>query len=593
MRSASKYVGLLAFVTFLAFPIPLVPQSTAPQESTVLRSTTRFVQISVIVQDGKGQPVIGLKREDFRLYDEGKLQDIATFVSEAPPAEQKADSLPFNIFTNRFDRLGRAPSTATVILFDALNTQPQDQSSVRLQILGFLKELRPEDRVAIYALTTQLQILQDFTQDSSMLVNAVQRFLPKSTAALDASSVEQVDLVGMTGNPYWGDLQNAINRGNAVLSDRKTLNRVEMTTSALEAIGNHIASVSGRKNLIWVSGGFPFQLGLADLNSSEASSLGSLAPALPSAAQAQGPSAGSTAATRAAEEGGQFAPIQRESRTFQDEILRATKTLNRANVAVYPVDAKGVTVEGTTDVSTRETSTHAGSSEFFARRNNWDTLNETAERTGGIAFYGSNDVTSAMRKASDDGRYAYTLGFYPSHGKWDGKFRDVKVKVSVSGAKLRYRKGYFANSDTEQSAPEAKIEIQSAALSPLESTTLGLMVSAVPTEPAAARNITLQIGLDTLQLSLKEENAHHKGGIDLLFLQRDAGGKAVQEEQKRIGFDFTDEQYKALVKSGIILQRHVTADRSASEIRVLVHDAASGAIGTVTVPLGKLLAPAN
>jgi VWFA-related protein len=591
MGSFLKQFCAFTLFTVLVFPIQLLPQAAPPQEGTVLRSTTRFVQISVIVQDGKGQPITGLKREDFSLYDEGKPQEIATFVSELSTPEQNPVSLPVNIFTNRFDRLGRAPSTATVILFDALNTQPQDQASVRLQVLKFLKELRPEDRVAIYALTTQLQILQDFTQDSSALVNAVQKFLPKSTAALDASSQEQVDLVGMTGNPYWGDLQNAINRSNAVLGDRKTVSRVEMTASALEAIGNHIASVSGRKNLIWVSAGFPFQLGLADLNNSSASSLGSLAPALPAPAQAHAPSGGATATLRPTDDDGQFGPIQRESRTFQDEILRATKTLNRANVAVYPVDARGITVESTTDVTSRDTSPHAGQAEFSARRNNWDTLNETAERTGGIAFYGSNDVISAMRKASDDGRYAYTLGFYPSHGKWDGKFRDVKVKVSVAGAKLRYRKGYFASTDTEQSASEAKVEIRSAALSPLESTTLGLMVSAVPIEPAAARNITFQVGLDALQLSLKEESGHRKGGIDMVFLQRDSAGKALQEEEKRIGFDFTEDQYKSLVKSGIILQKHLTADRNASEIRVLVHDFASGAIGTVTVPLAKLLEP--
>ncbi len=589
----SNQAGSLLLVTLLAFPIPLVSQSPPSQEGTVLRSTTRFVQVSVIVQDGKGQPVTGLKREDFTLSDEGRAQDIAAFSSEMAPSEKKADPLPFNVFTNRFDRLGRTPSTVTVVLFDALNTQPQDQATVRLQVLRFLRELRPEDRVAIYALTTQLQILQDFTQDSAALVNSVQKFIPKSTGALDASSVEKVDLVGMTGNPYWGDLQNALNRSNAAISDRKVANRVEMTTAALETIGNHIASVSGRKNLIWVSGGFPFQLGLADLSSSDAAPLGLLAPALPAGASTQGPSAGNTAATRASDESGLLPPIERDARTFQDEILRATKSLNRANVAVYPVDARGVTMEGTTDVSARNSSKTAGDTEFFARRNTWDTLNETADRTGGMAFYGSNDVASALRKASDDGRYAYTLGFYPSHGIWNGKFHELKVKVSVPGTRLRYRKGYFASSDGEERPADAKIEIQSAALSPLDSTTLGLMVSAIPTQPEAARNITFQIGLDTLQLTLKEDGGHHKGGIDLLFLQRDASGKALQSEQKRIGFDFSDEQYKALVKSGIILQKHVTADPNASEIRVVAHDAASGAIGTVSVPLAKLLGSKN
>src|SRR5262249_1417374 len=154
---------------------------------------------------------------------------------------------------------------------------------------------------------------------------------------LDASSVEQIDLVGMTGNPYWGDLQNAINRSNSVISDRKTANRVEMTSEAMQAIANHVASVGGRKNLIWVSGGFPFHLGLADLNRSDAGSLGSVTPPLPSAAPVSvAPSGSSATTTRSAIDNGDIVPIQRESRTFAEEIQHATRVLNRANVAVYP-----------------------------------------------------------------------------------------------------------------------------------------------------------------------------------------------------------------------------------------------------------------
>jgi len=352
--------------------------------------------------------------------------------------------------------------------------------------------------------------------------------------------------------------------------------------------------VSGRKSLIWVSGGFPFQLGLADLTNSNAASLVSLTPALPAGAPAQASANGNTGVTTPGrpDDGGLNA-VQRESGTFREAILRATKTLSRANIAVYPVDARGVSVEGTMDPSERSTSTHAGNEEFFSRRNNWDTLNETADRTGGIAFYGSNDITNAMRKAADDGRYAYTLGFYPTGTKWNGKFHELKVKVTTSGAKLRYRRGYYAGSEGEESAPVAKQEIDAAAVSPLESTALNLLVSAVPVEPASARKISLQVGLDTLQLSLLDEGGHRKGAIDLLFLQRDAQGTALNAEQKRIGFDFNEEQYKTLVKSGIILQKSVAADRNATEIRVVAHDPASGATGTVTVPLAKLLGPAK
>ncbi len=70
-----------------------------------------------------------------------------------------------------------------------------------------------------------------------------------------------------------------------------------------------------------------------------------------------------------------------------------------------------------------------------------------ADRTGGIAFFGNNDVSGIMRRALDDGRYAYTLGFYPDHGKWDGKFRKIKIEVKSDGARIRYRQGYFAGKD--------------------------------------------------------------------------------------------------------------------------------------------------
>ena len=591
-----KQICLFILSASIVCPSVLAPQAapSQAQEGTVLRSTTRLVQVSVVVQDGKGQPIMGLKPEDFAVYDEGKQQNISAFSSETPAPEEKSQPLPFNVFTNRFERVGQRPSTATAVLFDALNTQPEDQSRVRLQILKFLQLLRPEDRIAIYALTTKLEILQDFTQDSTTLVSAVQKFLPKSTSALDASTVELVDLVGMTGNPYWGDLQNAINRSNAIISDRKTANRVEMTTAAFIAIGNHLSSVSGRKNLIWVSGGFPFQLGLADLTNSSAASLASLSPALPAGAPAQASTGGGTAGTTPGRpDDGGLNPVQRESGTFRDAILRATRTLSRANIAVYPVDARGVSVEGTMDPSERDTSKHAGNEEFFSRRNNWDTLNETADQTGGIAFYGSNDITNAMRKAADDGRYAYALGFYPTGTKWNGKFHELKVKVSASGAKLRYRRGYYAGSEGEESAPIARQEIDAAAVSPLESTALGLMVSAIPVQPAAEHKVSLQVGLDTLQLSLLDEGGHRKGSIDLLFLQRDAQGAALKAEEKRIGFDFNEEQYKALVKSGIILQKSVVAERNATELRVVARDPASGATGTVTVPLSKLLETAK
>jgi Ca-activated chloride channel family protein len=68
---------------------------TASQEaSKPIRSTTLLVQLTVVVTDKSGQPVAGLKKEDFAVLDEGKPQEIAFFSGQVPPAVEAKTQLP-------------------------------------------------------------------------------------------------------------------------------------------------------------------------------------------------------------------------------------------------------------------------------------------------------------------------------------------------------------------------------------------------------------------------------------------------------------------------------------------------------------------
>jgi len=68
-----------------------------------------------------------------------------------------------------------------------------------------------------------------------------------------------------------------------------------------------------------------------------------------------------------------------------------------------------------------------------------------AEDTGGEAFINTNDLTTAVAKAIEQGSNYYTLTYSPTDTQWDSRFRTIKVKVSDSSAKnLSYRNGYFA-----------------------------------------------------------------------------------------------------------------------------------------------------
>jgi hypothetical protein len=92
----------------------------------------------------------------------------------------------------------------------------------------FLKNLKPQDHVAIYALTTKLLLLHEFTQDSAALVDAANKFKPKELAAYDASNTESFDVPGLAGAPGWAQFQNALNETDARIADRKKANRAKL-----------------------------------------------------------------------------------------------------------------------------------------------------------------------------------------------------------------------------------------------------------------------------------------------------------------------------------------------------------------------------
>lgn len=246
-------IPMATIVSLLAFATLAAPQEKGtkgrtepPHEQTVIRSTTRLVQVSVVVQDKKGEPVIGQKREDFAVFDEGTPQAISVFASASPAPVALPNLLPANVFTNRVDLKGQDPGAVTVVLFDLLNTSDVDQAYVRKQILTFLQTLRPQDHVAIYALTAKLLLLHEFTQGAAVLVDAVNHFSPKEIAQFDASHPEYFHV---QGDAFAKRLEAVINGANAQVAEQAELDRVLITGAALHAIAEHVAAIPGRKNL--------------------------------------------------------------------------------------------------------------------------------------------------------------------------------------------------------------------------------------------------------------------------------------------------------------------------------------------------------
>jgi len=220
-----------------------------------------------------------------------------------------------------------------------------------------------------------------------------------------------------------------------------TENRVHQTVEALTAIANHVGTLPGRKNLIWVSATFPFSIGYDN------------------------------PAVRGFD----------NRKLFANDIETAARALTTANMAVYPVDARGLTTPDTG--ATAKIASPFGSSRIASQpafrpvsTATFDTMNMLADRTGGRAFYNRNDVWGAIRDAIDDSRVTYELGYYPQGIEWNGKFREIRVEVKRPGAHVRARKGYFALPEPKLTPQLRQAIIALSAKSPLEPTGIGVTV---------------------------------------------------------------------------------------------------------------------
>jgi VWFA-related protein len=500
-------------------------QGTQP----AIRVTSKMVQLSVIVHDKDGNPVSGLKKEDFKLYDSGQLQKVAFFSEQANILRTKAiaaGDLPNgqHAYTNRVTEDAESSGSVTAVLLDKLNTWAWDMNKAlhngvpmnnmpiaMTEVTKFLRQVQPQDRVALYGLSDKLYTLRDFTNDVDLLLTAV-------------------------GAEPGSDNRKAAEEWMQALGPRRDIldpeYRANETVAAFRAIAKHLSGIPGRKNLLWVTAGF----------------------------QGQG-------------NGG------REGvRSFEPEIATAIRALADANIAVYPVDARGLIGPNMLDMK----------QSLAPRRAEFNTMNTFAEETGGRALYNTNDIAGSMRKAVDDTRVSYLLGYYPSNDQWDGGFRELKVKVDRPGMDVRARKGYYAVPDTTVTAAQRSAQLDEAIRSSLDSSELGLEVTVDPVETANPHQLKVRTKLDPTQLHMEENGSVWTDTLDVAWAEYDATGKSLGTVTQSISVKLSQERREKIARDGITFSETVDVKSGAVEARMAVRDAGSGAIGSVNIPLTRM-----
>jgi VWFA-related protein len=363
------------------------PQTGSPDTpaSTVLRATTRLVVVDVVAVNGKGEPVPGLKADDFTVLEDGKSQKISGFsFQRGNTAVQMAVTPNAGGFSNapQYKNVG----SLNVILLDSLNGDFAAHAYGRDELIKFLDKGTLTQPTALYVLERKLTLLHDFTTDIKELKAIVQDFKPRGQV--------HVDNVYTAASPFSA---RAANTGT-------TAGSMDITVTALNSLARALAGYPGRKNLIWVSMGFPITLFPEIIYDDPTGCMSCTSPTPATMAMSTSFSSGT-------------------GKDFDAEVERVANALMNAQVAVYPVDASGLQKDN--------------------HLNRINTMRSLADHTGGKAFYNRNDVEVGVRTSIDDGSTYYTLEYYPENKTWDGKFRVIQIK-GPAGLSLQYRQGYYA-----------------------------------------------------------------------------------------------------------------------------------------------------
>src|SRR3569833_1876951 len=375
------------------------------QDTYVFKANAELVLTNVVARDAKtGELVRGLKQEDFTVLENGKRQQISTFdfqsVEMAAPLNEATVSglaAGVNGSGSKAAVVARSEDLRNhrliVMFFDLTSMQPEDLDRCVKAARDFLtNKMQPADLVALVSLGDTLKVDQDFTADKAML--AIEVGIYNGTEGQGFAQ-------GSTTNSNQAEDATGYTPDESEYNDLNT----DRELFALRAIAKSLEKISVKKSLLYFSGG-----------------------------------------------------ISRDGIENQASLRAATNAAVRANLSIYSVDTRGLQAVAPLGDASVGSTRGSGAFNGAALTNNMnqsfasqEVMATQSSDTGGKAFFDSNDFAPAFAQVQKDTSAYYALGFHPTDGARDGRYRKLTIKVNRTGVKLEYRPGYYAPADIAHS----------------------------------------------------------------------------------------------------------------------------------------------
>ncbi len=523
-------------------------------EQLAIKVQTTLVMVPAIVTDRSGKHIDDLKEEDFQVSRNGKSEKIGFFrhvltrAELMTPAAAPSPGGSTNVVASNNQRL-------TIFVVDFLNSSFDEQRTARQQLLKFLsKSLDVEEPLSLLVLDpTGVRVIHDFTTDPAVLAKALKNVTeqPSSKDRPETNPIEETYRMVQGWHSTSSPSRNVAaeqSRLNtlAIAANFQAMglqDRVAGTLEALREIGEAFTGIPGRKSIVWATGGFPFEI-------DDANAFGARDRGL-------------------------------RDRGLLPAYERAWAALNRANIAVYPLDLEELVNPAYVDPRTgHPLPQHLHTNKIVGN------LEKFAEVTGGKFCDRREDAERCFREAANDSSDYYLIGIYTNADSAKPGWNKLSVRVRRTDLKVRARAGYYEGSPREEKQL-IKEEIETAINSPFDYTAIPLGVQWSAAKEAGAggkKEISFMFVLAPGVATLEETENNHLS-LEFAAVAKDSKGLPVETFSREVDGRLAEPMASDIKTRGVKFPGTMALGPGEYAAIFVVRDNIRGLIGSVSLAI--------
>jgi VWFA-related protein len=544
-------------VTFSSTPYtPRLPVS--------IRVDTRVVEVPVVVRNGRGYAVAGLRREDFQITDDGKKREVSSFVAETKERGTSASTgasgaQVMNTAATKMPQ-AKARTRYVALVFDDLNSRVPELMSARLAAARFLKEgLRPGDQISVF--TTWGRQVVPFTTNTDEIAAAVNKIAPHPVKA---------DMQGCPSITAYEAYLLANNMDQELLSvkvdETKRCKGIPPTTNRRGGGGGGMSDPTVQEVLAMAQSSWE-QTRLVSRNT-----LGAINDIVDYLARHDG------------ERLMVYASSGFLTGTIElDQELLINRALH-AGVVIDALDAKGLYTPEAPQPSPGANMHSMIVQQKMGTRpleSENDGMAVLAYGTGGIFFHNNNDLSAGLREMMTP-ETIYLLGFTPEQVS-SNKYHHLKVRLASGHYNIQARPGYMATPlRPTAEAPPRKID--EAALATDSRADAPAIVGATLRENPkdGGKELAAVLHLDIGHMSFRQAFGIRTQRVTFIAVLNDLQGNFVTGTEYTIDFALSDASYEKYASGGFNASAGLRAAPGKYKLRG-VADAGNGAITATTL----------